>query len=140
MKIIAAIYKSKVKYIHNVPDNFNVKFDPKSFYFAVDVTNENPVPEQNWKYDFQTGDFFPPDPVAVNPIKSKEFLKRFTGNEREAFLTSVDVKVQTFWEWLKMEGDIDLTDALVMAGVQMLENKGVIGAGRAAEILVIEEV
>lgn len=60
MKIFAEIYKSKVWGVHEVPDDFTVVFDPRSFRLAVDVTNEDPIPEEGWDYDVDTETFTKP--------------------------------------------------------------------------------
>ena len=140
MKKFAEIYQSKVITIHEVPDDFVVQFSPQSFRFAVDITNLDTQPDVNWIYDFDTQQFSAPTPVPLNPITSKAFFQRLTTTEMENLVTSVDPKVVWFRYWLTLSGDVNLSDSQIITAVNMLENKTIIGVGRAAEILTIEEV
>lgn len=144
MRKWAEIYKGLVVSIHDMPDDIIPEFNPSSMRYLVEVTNEDPMPDARWKYDVQAGTFSTPDPVAQNPITSKEFFERFTGAERETFMdyaegitVARDKKVSQFSYWLTLSGDVDLTDSKVIAGTNYLETATVIGAGRAAEILTI---
>lgn len=66
-----------------------------------------------------------------------EFRDRFTTNEKRAIYaataTSVDLKI--YLDELALAEFVDTENASTAAGVQMLETYGLIGAGRAAEIL-----
>ena len=137
MKKVAEIHQSRVIALHEVPDDFTVQFSPKSFRFAVDITNLDPQPQTGWGYDFNTGNFSEPVPVPQTVITSKAFVQRMTGAEREAFFSSADPKVVMVKWWLSFSGDVNLEDPDVITGANLLENRGIIGPGRAAEILTI---
>ena len=139
MKKFAEIYQSEVMGIHETPDNFVVEFSPQSFRLAVDVTDEIIIPKYRWKYDLTTGTFSPPDPQDINSITSKDFYLRLTGPEREAFIVSADSKVKQFAYWLTLSGDVDLTETKIITACNYLESSGIIGVGRAAKILIIEQ-
>ena len=66
-----------------------------------------------------------------------EFLRRFTSDERIA-ITQAGLSNTAIADYIKMldvAKSINTTDSDVAAGVQSLEAAGVIGVGRAAEIL-----
>lgn len=87
MKKMAEIYKAKVWAIHEVPDDFEVTFNPQSFRFAVDVTNEDPMPEQGWDYNAGTGEFTapsaPPFDYTGNSEAAKKIRARILFNKGE---------------------------------------------------------
>jgi len=133
----AEIYQSKVIALHETPDDFTVQFSPQSFRFAVNITSLNPKPGVGWSYDFNTEEFAPPAPVPISLITSKQFFQRLTTAEMEALVTSVDAKVVWFRYWLTLSGNVNLGDPQIITAVNMLENKGIVGVGRAAIILTI---
>ena len=139
MRKYAEIYISTVIAIHEVPDDLTPIFNPSSMRYLVEVTNEAVLPEYRWKHDPTTGTFSPPVPQDINPITSKDFYLRLTGPEREAFIVSADSKVKQFAYWLTLSGDVDLTEAKIITATNYLESSGIIGAGRAAQILIIEQ-
>lgn len=79
----------------------------------------------------------PPTPAASahNWISATKFLLRFTTQERIAIRTSTDPIVQDFIGLINTAVDVDLTDPATTQGVQYLESSGLIGSGRAAQIL-----
>ena len=76
-----------------------------------------------------------PEPEPVVQLTQLAYLRRFTAPERIAITASVDPLVQDFLTLLGMAQDVRLDDADVIMGTQYLEQSGLIGAGRAAEIL-----
>jgi len=139
MRTWAEIRDGIVNGIHEMPDDLVPKFNPNSFLYVVETTGLNPQPAANWKYDFGTGVFSVPETVCKTTITSKAFFQRLITNEMESLVTSIDAKVVWFRYWLALSGDMNLEDAQIIAAVQMLESKGIIGVGRAAIILTIEQ-
>ena len=141
MRKWAEIKNGLVVGVHEMPNNLVPEFNPNSFLYVIEVTGRNPMPAANWKYDIDLDEFSVPAAVYDNPITSKAFFQRLTGAERAGFCSSVDTFVQQFKYWLSLTGDVDLSDSDVIAGVGILEDpKAIIGAGRAVEILIIEEI
>jgi hypothetical protein len=77
--------------------------------------------------------------VRVSPkrITRLEFLQRFTPEERVAIRTAAkeSVLLEDYLELVALATFIDVTRADTIAGVQQLELLGLIGVGRAGEIL-----
>ena len=67
------------------------------------------------------------------------FMRRFTDTERQAIRAARDSgdsqDLLDFWELLQLATSINLNDPDIQAGVHMLEQAGLIGEGRADEIL-----
>lgn len=141
MRTFAEIYKEKVIAIHNTPDDFNVDFSLKSFRFAVDVTGENPQPQSGWIYNFDTGEFAAPDPVKKSVIPIYEFWDRFTQTEKKTLINSTDPEIATYrFDVFRTRQTINLEDPKTVAAITYLENNCLVDAGRASEILAIEQV
>lgn len=66
-----------------------------------------------------------------------EFLRRFTQAERVAIRTAAQqsMVLADYMAMIDLAQDIDLTDVDTSGGVRMLEQAGLIAAGRADEIL-----
>lgn len=139
MRSWAEIRDGVVNGVHKMPDDLVPEFNPNSYLYAIEVTNISPMPASRWKYDIDTGTFSEPDTVYLNPITSKEFFLRLTGPERVALISSVDNQIKQFAFWIGLSGDINLNDPIMATACGMLESEGIIAAGRAAEILIIEE-
>lgn len=75
--------------------------------------------------------------VAPKRITKLEFLQRFTQAERVAIRTAAkqSVPIEDYLALVDAATFIDVTRADTVAGVQALEQLGLIGAGRALEIL-----
>lgn len=77
--------------------------------------------------------------VRVSPkrITRLEFLQRFTQTERVTIRTAAkqSVPIEDYLALVDAATFIDVTRPDTMAGVQALEQLGLIGAGRAAQIL-----
>lgn len=88
-----------------------------------------------WRY--QAGVFTPPDPVPapVVPLTQLAFLRRFTAEERIIIRASTDPGVEDFLHLLGMAQEILLDDPDTVAGVNYLEQLGLLEEGRAAEVL-----
>lgn len=76
-------------------------------------------------------------PEAVTKITRLAFRNRFTGAEKVALYTAAasSVQLRVYLDDLSAATYVDLTRADTIAGVNALELSGVIGAGRASEIL-----
>lgn len=70
-------------------------------------------------------------------LTQKEFLKRFTPLEYSAVkgAAAANGTVDYYFQLLMAAAYVCVSDPDTMAGVQMLEQAGLIGEGRAAEIL-----
>lgn len=103
-------------------------------------------------YNPETGDFTPPDhvpePAQQRHITKLAFRNRFTMGEKIAIdLASIDnpsaipatrqqqAMIRVMLEDTRTSSFIDLERADTRAGVQQLETVGLLGAGRALEIL-----
>jgi hypothetical protein len=76
----------------------------------------------------------PPPPKA--PRKTRyEFRSRFTPTEKIAMYDSTDTIIRVFLDDIQSAEYIDLGLQETIDGVNYLESQGLIGAGRAAEIL-----
>lgn len=74
-----------------------------------------------------------PDPPR--PLTPLQFKRRFTSEERRAILASTDAYVREFLDLLACAQDVRLDDPDTALGVNYLELTGLIGQGRATEIL-----
>jgi hypothetical protein len=70
-------------------------------------------------------------------ITNVELWERFTTAEQEALIDHINVKVQTLLHELKTRSLINLRWAKLITAINALETAGIIGVGRAAEILAI---
>jgi hypothetical protein len=84
----------------------------------------------------------PPPPIVAYSITLKAFWQRFTAAEREALQNIVSTgtqaqknKLNAFRDYLQTGGNVELNDDYVIASVTLMQTAGIIGAGRAAEIL-----
>lgn len=76
--------------------------------------------------------------VAVpRRMTHKQFMARFTDAEVQAMLKAFgdNPALRPWWERFSLARDISLDDAVTQNGVQALEAAGLIGKGRAAEVL-----
>lgn len=78
--------------------------------------------------------------VEVAPprlISKVEYLRRFSTEERVAIRTAAkqNAVLEDYLSLLELAADIDLDDPDTIGAVHMLESVGLVGAGRAAEVL-----
>lgn len=75
-------------------------------------------------------------------ITKLEFLNRFTTTETATILAASDSipAIRVYLFKLQLAENLDLCNAETQAGVNALEAAGLLGAGRAAEILTIPKV
>lgn len=75
-----------------------------------------------------------PKPFVVDKT---DFLERFTDTELATILTvaKTNVAIEVYVKRLNEAPTVDLTAPRTVSGVQALESYGLIGAGRAAQIL-----
>jgi len=124
---------------------------------GIDITDMAPRPGIGWQYDADTG-FTAPAPPEPDPapksipqnriITNYAFDMRFTLEERVAIeMAGMDDPAATLeqraqaaalrvsQERAKKAQFTDLDDPLVISSVQQMEARGLLAAGRAAEIL-----
>lgn len=76
------------------------------------------------------------EPYKVAPVLSRvQYAQRFTAAERKAIRDSTDATAQDLEYQTRLADTIDLGSQNVINGVNYLESIGLIGVGRAAEIL-----
>lgn len=73
----------------------------------------------------------------ATPWTKKEFLLKFTPAEYAAIksATSVNSDLDYYWTLFNVAEEVLKTDPVTIAGINLLEQSGLIGAGRATEIL-----
>jgi hypothetical protein len=78
-----------------------------------------------------------PAPEIKQPISVLDFRNRFTQDEKIAIYTAAKsvVAIQVWIDDLASAKDVNVTHDQTIAGINALESAGLIGAGRAAEIL-----
>jgi hypothetical protein len=79
----------------------------------------------------------PPPPAPVDELNKVDFLRLFTQAERIAIrqAAKVNLIVEDYQAMLDNAAVIHLSDPDIQAGVPLLELAGLLGAGRAAQIL-----
>lgn len=79
----------------------------------------------------------PPAPQKITPLTPLEFLNRFTDAEAKTILTLTksNIDVELWWIKYNKASFINIYDSQTAAGVQSLEDAGIIGPGRAGQIL-----
>lgn len=80
------------------------------------------------------------EPVMAQPlgqISKLAYMERFTDAELTAIYgaAKVSLAVEVWMEKFKLAEFIDLSDPRTLAGLQSLESNGLIGPGRALEVL-----
>lgn len=70
-------------------------------------------------------------------ITKREFIKRFTVQEYATIKTAANANptLDYYWQLFMLAEFISLVDPDTISGITMLEQVGLIGAGRSAEIL-----
>ena len=97
---------------------------------AVDaLTDVGSVQTFTWSIDVAV--------AAPRRLTHKGFSDRFTDAEMQAILAAAETNaaLKTWWEKFKLARDINLDDPATQGGVQALEIAGLIGEGRATEVL-----
>lgn len=118
------------EYVHSLPWNWvgipSFLIDPSDQLVTVDATITG----------FESV-ILPPTPIITQPISKLTFLDKFTDAELAAILTAAKtvVQVEVFVKKLDAASEVNLGDSRTIAGVQALEQFGLIGTGRASQIL-----
>ena len=108
---------------------------------GVLILPSDPRPiSQVWNETTREFDPFTPPPITLD---KGDFLALFTEAEREDLFEAsrksnnqnVRLRLQAFFDWLKIVEDVDLGDPYVGTAVNGMESASLIGSGRAAEIL-----
>lgn len=81
-----------------------------------------------------------PTPTPAQPIRTftkLQYMDRFTDAELAGIYTAAKsvVQIEIWLEKFKLATDINLDDPATIGGLQAMEAGGLLGAGRAAEIL-----
>jgi hypothetical protein len=91
-----------------------------------------------WQYDGTTWAL----PVVRVSLPVREFLRLFTPAERDALediaatgTAAQRKKLNAFRFYIQTGGNVELADDYIIASVTAMETAGVLGAGRAAQIL-----
>lgn len=84
-----------------------------------------------------------PEDYPPNPVMTRlQFMRRFTDEERKTMRAARDSgqsqDLLDFWELMQIATDVRLVDPDIQLGVRLLEQSGLIGEGRADEILGLE--
>lgn len=79
----------------------------------------------------------PPPPAPIDELNKIDFLRLFTQAERINIRAAakVDPVVEDYEDMLNKAPTVRLSDPDIQAGVPLLEGSGLIGPGRAAQIL-----
>ena len=89
------------------------------------------------RYEWHPGSLAFIESHAGSILSRLQFMRRFTDKELEDLysLETTQIKIKVWLEKYKAATDIDLTDPDIVSGVHGLEAMGIIGVGRAAEVL-----
>ena len=112
----------------------NIKDYP--YYYATISYREN-LRNYPTSVDFPNGVRPILDKTIKNSLTKYQFMSRFTAEERIA-ITTASTQSPELADWMelfKLTEEMNLNDPQTIAGVQMLEAGGIIGVGRANEIL-----
>ena len=79
----------------------------------------------------------PAPSAAIGQISKLAYMERFTDAELANIYAAAKISpaVEVWLEKFKLAEFIDIADPRTMAGLQALESNGLIGAGRALEVL-----
>lgn len=88
-------------------------------------------------WDVNTRQFREEIGVAVRTLTGLQYMSRFTQEELEKIygLADVNLAVRVWVKMFERADVVDLDDARTVTGLQRLEAAGILGKGRAAEIL-----
>lgn len=101
------------------------------------ASNKTQAEFLQWSIDNQLAEYARTFTEPV--ITKREFLERFTAEERVAIRTAAQgsIAIQDYLELVNVSDSIDLTYATTKGGVQALEASGLLAEGRAADILAL---
>ncbi len=110
---------------------------------ALDKPGEQKVAGPGWAYNAVTGEFTAPPDMGTDPgqrtISVLAFRSRFTPDEKVAIYTAAksSVEIQIWLDDLAaaQNNEVNLDDPRTIDGANALEGAGLIGPGRAAEVL-----
>ena len=124
MTIYAVIRKSDGQQVYEYQSGSPVEWHGMEFATHDHVVMPDPAVEPA------------PDPVGVT-LTRLEYLRRFTDTERKTIRAAARVNdaLDDYLYMLEMAEEVRTDDPVTMAGVHALEAAGLIGVGRAAEIL-----
>lgn len=135
--LTAFVRNDIIEMIKDVTDEEYALLAPP-FECAIDVSNMTPTPEVGWKHN-GNGTF---NNNGLNTSSSKRISKlalrnRFTFDEKVILenTLSVSAELRAWYRDYEAAVFIDLARADTIQGIQYLEVAGLIGSGRANEIL-----
>jgi len=128
-KTFAQVLQGRVYWI----GNFDTlpPFHPSAGQF-IDITSLTPQPKEGYLYD---GVNFNSPPTPLKIITNKELWTRFLETEKDNLIISTDKRVKRLLFELQITDSFNLDDTKVKAVINGLETLGLIGVGRATEIL-----
>ncbi len=112
-----------------------------NLHSPVDAAHMIPVEDtfdpSGKRWNGVTWEAYQPPAARKTKLTKLEAMERFTDQELADIYTAAksSVQVEIWLEKFKAAQEIDLTNASFIAGVSSLEGAGLIGPGRAAEIL-----
>lgn len=123
--------------------SFAATIEGYSHVEALDEPGEQKVAGPGWAYNAVTGEFTAPPDMGTDPgqrtISVLAFRSRFTPDEKVAIYTAAksSVEIQIWLDDLAaaQNNEVNLDDPRTIDGANALEGAGLIGPGRAAEVL-----
>lgn len=132
----AIIQNQKVVSILSFSTEESVQTIAKTYEQVVNIEGMDPMPSVGWNYS--NGIFFP-DEITGKKITRLAFRNRFTSQEKlnlyGALSTPQGIMLKIYLDDLALASYVDLERADTIAGVQLLEQIGILGTGRAEIIL-----
>lgn len=102
----------------------------------IDVTDIIPQPQTGWLYNSETGIFSePPIPEPITTISNIDLWDRFLEAEQVNLVNHTNSKAKKFLFELRLRSQLDLINSKLISAINALESAGIIGAGRAEEVL-----
>lgn len=116
-------------------------FRPEFAKNMTDVTAMTIRPDIGWAFSVNADGvptFTAPTAPAAPPSTRRDFLgflALFSAAEQAAVVNSTDPRIRLFCLMAAGASYVDLADPRVVSGTQLLENLGLIGLGRADQVL-----
>jgi hypothetical protein len=106
-------------------------------YYYAHISYRQALRDYPNTVDFPNGERPTLDKTIKNALTKYQFMSRFSATERIT-LEQASTQSAELADWItlfKLTEEINLNDPITIAGVQMLEQAGIIGVGRTNEIL-----
>ena len=122
--------------VQEVAFNTTVK-GPRYDYAQSNFTGTKQITVEDEVFDLPiTNGIITPDSIPFM-ITNKAFWGRFTSAEQETLVAHTNKKVKALLYEIRMRPKINLRWSKLITAINAMENAGIIGAGRAAEILAV---